>query len=90
MTTPFQFLSVIYETANNKHYFDLISNKYVKTFRNISYQNLHTCGLNQYYYVLAMHHSIKPQIASIFKSIFLSNEIKLKKCVGYRIDTIAS
>ena len=59
----------------HKHYFDLISNKYAKTFTHISYQNLHTCGLNQYYFVLAMQHSIKPHIASIFKSIFISNEI---------------
>ena len=59
----------------HKHYFDLISNKYVKTFTHISYQNLHMGGLNQYNYVMAMHHSIKLQIDSIFKSIFLSNKI---------------
>ena len=59
----------------HKHYFDLISNKYAKTFTHISYQNLHMGGSNQYYSILAMHHSIKPQIASIFKSIFMSSEI---------------
>ena len=59
----------------HKHYFDLISNKYAKTFTHISYQNLHAGGLNQYYSIMEMHHSIKPQIASIFKSIFPSNEI---------------
>ena len=59
----------------HKHYFDLISNKYAKTFTHISYQNLHMGGSNQYYSILAMHHSIKPQIDSILKCIFLSNEI---------------
>ena len=75
MTTTFQFLSVVDETTKQKNYVDLISNKYVKTVMHISNQNLHTGGLNQYYSVLAMHHSIKPQITSIFKSIFMSNEI---------------
>ena len=74
-TTPFQILSVLDETAKQKHYFDLISNKYVKKIMHISYQNLHMGGLNQYYSVLAMRHSIIPQIASIFKLKFVSNEI---------------
>ena len=72
MTTPFQFLSVIYETANNKHYFDLISNKYVKTFTHISYQNLHTGGLNQYYYICYANASLNKTPNSFHNKIYIS------------------
>ena len=66
------FVNLTYFNKKNKHkhYFHLISNKYAKTFTHISYQNLHTGGLNQCSSVLAMHHLVKSQIASIFKSIF--------------------